>query len=442
MVITCFLLTFTVNLNAVAASPIKIYVYEDLLTLSTQPILKGSNIMIPLKNVTDALGLKYSWDSKSKKAIVKNDKYTISIVVGNTKGYVNSKQKTLELAPSLVKNTVMVPYKFIPQAIGVSVKWDSLNSRILIGKSELSSDVHMSYADTVVHINNLYTVNGTGKYKGFRQLKGYPYESKFSIYFKESNESKGQIVSFETATVDKANLNQIVTWKYKGKSYRNKRSEIYNFFSGVSKLSSLVNDGSYSLDWMSKTFGKVYDDWMFYQTVSGDASNIVEAFIDEERGITNSFKTEPIPEPSHDVPTRQPGDLDGITEYSETPEDNSSSNGNNSLAKSDFDINYAKFREQWISEDDLKDEYNVYTWWNGNTIELSQRITELRYIIDNSPSSSFEPGKVYQSSGGIQFQYVKNYEYGGHSVALNEIVFDRKALQTALEGNGFKKLPH
>ncbi len=212
-VLVCLTLTFVTNLNVIAAAPsIKVYIYEDLLTLPVQPISKSGNILVPLKNVSEALGLKYSWDTKLKKATVKNDKFTISVTVGTTKAYVNQKQKTIDMAPTIVKNTVMVPYKLLPQAVGISVKWDSLNSRILIGKSELSSDIHMTYNDTYVDINNLYTVSGTGEYKGYRQLKGYPYESKYSIHFIDS--SKGQIISFKTVTEDKANLNQIITWKY------------------------------------------------------------------------------------------------------------------------------------------------------------------------------------------------------------------------------------
>ncbi len=440
-VVVCFTLTFVLNLNVIAAPSIKVYVYEDLLTLPVQPISKSGNILVPLKNVSEALGLKYSWDNKLKKATVKNDKFTISVTVGTTKAYVNTNQKTIDMAPLMVKNIVMIPYKFIPQVLKISVKWDSLNSRILIGKSELSSDIYLSYNGTLVDINNLYTVNGTSKYKGYRQLKGYPYESKLSIYFMDS--SKGQIVSFKTVTVDKANLNQIITWKYNGRTFKNKRADIYSFFSGTSKLSSLVNDGSYSLDWLAKTFGKVYYDWLFYQSVSEDASKIVERFIEKERGITITFYTGEI-DITDELPEPEPIDLDGITEYSEGPlgsSDQKTDDSNNQGNQHSND-KYLKFREQWISEDDLSDEYNITSWWNGKTIELTQRITGLKYTIDNSPSSTFESGKVYQSSAGIQFQYIKTINFDGDIVSLNQIVFDRKALVAALESKNFKKINH
>ncbi len=441
LVIAGFILTFMLNLNVVAASPIKVYVYEDLLTLPVQPISKSGNILVPLKNVSEALGLKYSFDTKLKKATVKNEKYTISVTVGTTKAYVNKKQKTIEMAPAIVKNIVMVPYKFLPQAVGISVKWDSLNSRILIGKSELSSDIYLYYNGTLVDINNLYAVNGTGKYKGYQQLKGYPYESKFSIYFIDS--SKGQIISFKTVTVDKANLNQIITWKYNGRTFKSKRTDIYSFFSGTSKLSSLVNDGSYSLDWLAKTFGKVYYDWLFYQSVSEDASKIVERFIEKERGITNTFNTDEI-KIIGELPEPEPIDPDGITEYSEGPLGSSDQKPYDSNNQDNQHSNdkYLKFREQWISEDDLSDEYNITSWWNGKTIELTQRITGLKYTIDNSPSSSFEPGKLYQSSSGIQFQYIKTINFDGDIISLNQIVFDRKTLEAALQSKGFKKMNH
>ncbi len=440
-ILVCFMLIFVLNSNVNATTSIKVYVYEDLLTLPVQPVSKSGNILVPLKNVSEALGLKYSWDTKLKKATVKNDKFTISVTVGTKTAYVNKTKKSIEMPPSMVKNIVIIPYKFIPQVLKISVKWDSLNSRILIGKTELSSDYHLSYNDTPVDINNLYTVNGAGEYKGYRQLKGYPYESKFSIYFKDT--SKGHIISFETVTVDKANLNEIIKWKYNGKTFKSKRSDIYSFFSGTSRLSSLVNDGSYSLNWLAKTFGKVYYDWLFYESVSQDASKIVENFINKERGIINTFNTGEI-EIIGELPEPQPIDLDGITEYLEGPLDSSNSKTDNTdnQARPNSNAKYLKFREQWISEADLSDEYNITTWWNGKTIELTQRITGLKYTVDNSPSSSFESGKIYQSSVGIQFQYIKTIEFDQDRISINQIVFDRKALEVALQSKGFKKINH
>ncbi|WP_041700196.1 copper amine oxidase N-terminal domain-containing protein [Clostridium sp. BNL1100] len=105
-VVVFFTLTFVLNLNVIAAPSIKVYVYENLLTLPVQPISKNGNIIVPLKNVSEALGLKYSWDNKLKKATVKNDKSNISVSVSSKTAYVNGKPKSLDIAPSLAKNVV------------------------------------------------------------------------------------------------------------------------------------------------------------------------------------------------------------------------------------------------------------------------------------------------------------------------------------------------
>ena len=145
----------------------------------------------------------------------------------------------------------------------------------------------------------------------------------------------------------------------------------------------MVNDGSYSLDWLAKTFGKVYYDWMFYQSVSEDASKIVEKFIEKERGITITFYTGEI-DITDELPKPEPIDLDGITEYSEGPHNQPSND------------KYLKFREQWISEDDLSDEYNITR--NGKTIDFDR-----------------------------------------DSISINQIVFDRKALEVAYNQKVLKR---
>ncbi len=177
--------------------------------------------------------------------------------------------------------------------------------------------------------------------------------------------------------------------------------------------------------------------------MSQDASRIVEKFIDKERGIKNTFTTKEIEIPD-ELKKPEQIDLDGITEYTEKPSDNSNgkTNDSNNQDKQSSNDKYLKFKEQWISVDDLSREYNIITWWNGKTIEISQRNTGLKYTVDNSPSSSFESGKIYQSSAGIQFQYIKTIVFDGQNISLNQIVFDRKALEAELKSMGIKKINH
>ncbi|MCC8435483.1 hypothetical protein HP567_013100 [Brevibacillus sp. M2.1A] len=140
--------------------------------------------------------------------------------------------------------------------------------------------VHAQGANQTVNNNpetKLFAVAGTGKYVGYNELKGYPEETKYKIYF------KGDPTSFSTAIEDlrQINLNEVVIWKYQGKTYQTVRKDLYVFFSDTTWFRNNlkgITDYTLTHEWFVNTFGKTYLDWADGIGYSSNAPRLVEKY--------------------------------------------------------------------------------------------------------------------------------------------------------------------
>ncbi|RXZ79735.1 hypothetical protein EBB07_22045 [Paenibacillaceae bacterium] len=129
-------------------------------------------------------------------------------------------------------------------------------------------------------------VAGKGKYAGYSLLKGHPDEKKYNIYFK-GNASSYSVIIEDLRGID---LNETIKWKYKGKTRKNTRKELYGFFADTSRLSKSLGMHDYTLtpQWFKDTFGKTYTDWTVGIGYSADAERWVSEYFEETQPSTGS----------------------------------------------------------------------------------------------------------------------------------------------------------
>lgn len=86
--------------------------------------IKG-NIMIPIRVVVEELGFDVNWDKNTRTVTIKEDGTTLKLVIGNKTAQVNGKNVALPLAPFLSSNTTLVPLRFVSEQMGIDIKWDN-----------------------------------------------------------------------------------------------------------------------------------------------------------------------------------------------------------------------------------------------------------------------------------------------------------------------------
>jgi hypothetical protein len=86
---------------------------------------KNNRVQVPVRFVSEALGAKVEWTAKTKTVGVAHDVNKIKLTVGNKLFYVNGQKKQMDTAAITKEGRTFVPLRFVSEALGAQVNWDS-----------------------------------------------------------------------------------------------------------------------------------------------------------------------------------------------------------------------------------------------------------------------------------------------------------------------------
>lgn len=100
--------------------------------LDQAPYLAKGTVMVPFRFIGEALGATVGWESQSKKITYRLGEVNIAFQVGQAWVEVNGQRRQLEVAPQLVGGTTMVPLRVVAEYLGAAVSWDGTKKEITI----------------------------------------------------------------------------------------------------------------------------------------------------------------------------------------------------------------------------------------------------------------------------------------------------------------------
>ncbi|MWV42042.1 AMIN domain-containing protein [Paenibacillus sp. HJL G12] len=135
-----FILAFPHNGQAAAGSA-KIFLDDKQLSLSGNAKVENvnGNIMIPFRVVGENLGFDVAWEQKTRTVTIKKDSDVIKLVVNQKTADVNGKKVAMNIAPILRTDTVIVPIRFVSEQMGLKVNWDNDKKIVYLYTQELGN---------------------------------------------------------------------------------------------------------------------------------------------------------------------------------------------------------------------------------------------------------------------------------------------------------------
>lgn len=115
------------------ASTLKIN--DTLIETSVPPLTENGTTLVPLRLISEHLGA--TVDYKAGQIQLTQADTVISLTLGKKEALVNGKSQSLASAPKVVKNTTMVPLRFISENLNCQVNWDSKTQQVLIQTATL-----------------------------------------------------------------------------------------------------------------------------------------------------------------------------------------------------------------------------------------------------------------------------------------------------------------
>jgi len=107
-------------------------VNDKTVKLDASPKIVKDRTLVPLRFIAEAFGADVQWNSVFKLVIIKLQDKEIILQIGTSYASVGDKKYTLDTAPIIDKGYTMVPIRFIAEALNSSVEWDSTTKTVTI----------------------------------------------------------------------------------------------------------------------------------------------------------------------------------------------------------------------------------------------------------------------------------------------------------------------
>jgi len=115
-----------------SASGITIELDGRPLQTEVAPVLMNGSVLLPIRDVFEALGAKLTWDNSSKTVTATRDQMTLVYRIGDPTAQLNGQTLTLPVPGQITDGYALVPLRFVSEALGSEVAWDGESRRVRI----------------------------------------------------------------------------------------------------------------------------------------------------------------------------------------------------------------------------------------------------------------------------------------------------------------------
>jgi internalin A len=142
-----------------AEKPIEVFIEGKKIEFTVQPTIENGTTLVPFRPVFESVGLDIVWDGTKGVVTGKKKDLTLELQLDSKTASINGKLKLLEVAPRLVDGQTVVPLRFVVEAMGKEVRWDSDTRTIQISSNLPIKPKQVTYEGSF--LNGLR--NGFGK---------------------------------------------------------------------------------------------------------------------------------------------------------------------------------------------------------------------------------------------------------------------------------------
>jgi hypothetical protein len=143
--IAALLLCFTLLMSSMviaqeSKSNISVTLNGSQLSFDVDPFIDDSNrTMVEARGISEALGAEISWDSDTQTVTILKGDSILKLVIGQSTYTINGITSTMDTAAIVINGRTMVPVRFVSEALGQDVAWDSDNNSVVLTAQLTSS---------------------------------------------------------------------------------------------------------------------------------------------------------------------------------------------------------------------------------------------------------------------------------------------------------------
>lgn len=125
-----------------------------------------NNIMIPIRVVAENLKFNVAWDQANQNVNIQEGDYSILLTVGKNEASVSNSIVRLNTAPQIVQNNVVVPLRFVSEQMGLGVAWNNSDKIVILANMkpeppspDPESAIAINWIHDITYVNNQLIVS-------------------------------------------------------------------------------------------------------------------------------------------------------------------------------------------------------------------------------------------------------------------------------------------
>lgn len=104
----------------------------------------NSRALLPLRDIFEELGAQVQWDAKARQVSATKGNTNIVLKIGSNQPTVNGKKVTIDVPAMIIDSKTFVPLRFVSEALGATVQWDSANYMATVSTPETYIEVYFT----------------------------------------------------------------------------------------------------------------------------------------------------------------------------------------------------------------------------------------------------------------------------------------------------------
>lgn len=112
--------------------PVEVVVNGEVLSLEQPPSLQEGRVSVPLRSLFSALGATVVWDGATNSITATKGNRVTQLTIDQKEAYINGEKVVLDVPAKITNGRTFVPARFVTEALGSKIAWDSDNRRITI----------------------------------------------------------------------------------------------------------------------------------------------------------------------------------------------------------------------------------------------------------------------------------------------------------------------
>lgn len=140
-------------------SQVNLTIDGQTVALAHPAVMYRGRIMVPLRGVFENLGATVNYDSISRQITARRSGTDIVLALGGLMATINGETRPLDVAPLNADGTVMVPLRFVSEALGAQVTWQAGTRTVSIVNRPVGIDV-VNLQGTLVNPSETRLITG------------------------------------------------------------------------------------------------------------------------------------------------------------------------------------------------------------------------------------------------------------------------------------------